>query len=68
MKIIDGKALLMRLRNPKKVTEVISKSREEGNLGDFTEMPPIWDDIGDNIWKAVGFAKAIEILAFTHYR
>ena len=28
MKIIDGKALLMRLRNPKKVTEVITKSRE----------------------------------------
>ncbi len=28
MKIIDGKALLMRLRNPKKVTEVIPKSRE----------------------------------------
>ena len=28
MKIIDGKALLMRLRNPKKVTEIIPKSKE----------------------------------------
>ena len=28
MKIIDGKALLMRLRNPKKVTAIIPKSKE----------------------------------------
>ena len=47
---------------------VISKSREEGNLDDFTALPPLWDDVGDNIWKAVGFADSVEILAFTHYR
>ena len=47
---------------------VISKSKNDGNLDDFTAIPPIWDDVGDLIWKAVGFAKDIEILPFTHYR
>ena len=48
---------------------VIAKSGDNFDLGDYSATPPnLWDDIGDNIHKALGFAKDIEIIAFTHYR
>ena len=48
---------------------VLNKSGEGNDLQDYTaNWYSNWDDIGDNIVRAVGFAEDIEILAFTHYR
>lgn len=48
---------------------VLAKSGEYNDLADHTAPDPgLWDDIGDNIVRAVGFAKDIEIIAVTHFR
>jgi len=50
------------------IGNVIAKSDRES--GQLVQIPPahnIWDDTGDDIVRAVGFAEEIEILAFTHY-
>jgi hypothetical protein len=52
---------------------VLNKSGECNDLSDHTAQWPgspvsMWDDIGDNIHKALGFAKDVEIIAVTHYR
>ena len=48
---------------------VIAKSGEYNDLNDYTaQWHSTWDDIGDNIVRACGFAKDIEIIAITHYR
>jgi len=48
---------------------VLAKSGELNDLQEHTaQWYSNWDDIGDNIVRAVGFAEDIEILAFTHYR
>lgn len=48
---------------------VISKSKIYGELNDYTRIAPdVWDDIGDMIIKAIGFAEEVKILALTHYR
>jgi hypothetical protein len=47
---------------------IIAKSNEYGDLKENPIAPShVWDDIGDDIVRAVGFAEDIQILAFTHY-
>ena len=48
---------------------VLAKSGDGNDLGDYTaQWHSNWDDIGDNIVRAVGFAEDVQIHAFTHYR